>query len=77
MAVCVRMRPIYSAKLKLLGSLALLSNLSISTNHFFNHLSFYYGRWIDLWTPEDCKAGILLNFYLPSLLPMLVKWRRR
>ncbi|GKA82373.1 hypothetical protein Tco_0789121 [Tanacetum coccineum] len=39
--------------------LALLSKLSISTNHFFNHLSFYCGRWIDLWTPEDCQAGIL------------------
>ncbi|GKF87587.1 hypothetical protein Tco_0258464 [Tanacetum coccineum] len=54
------MRPIYSAELKLLGPLALLSKLPISTNHFFNHLSFNCGRWIDLWTPEDCQRVILL-----------------
>ncbi|GJY76918.1 hypothetical protein Tco_0482034 [Tanacetum coccineum] len=37
------MRPIYSAKLKLLGPLALLSKPSISAIHFFNHLIYVGG----------------------------------
>ncbi|GKA82071.1 hypothetical protein Tco_0788819 [Tanacetum coccineum] len=49
------MRPIYSAKLKLLGPLALLSKPSISAIHFFNHLSFICDRLIKKWTPEDCQ----------------------
>ncbi|GJX97295.1 hypothetical protein Tco_0353093 [Tanacetum coccineum] len=53
--MCVRMRPIYSAKLKLLGPLALLSKPSISAIHFFNHLSFICDRLIKKWTPEDCQ----------------------
>ncbi|GJY74904.1 hypothetical protein Tco_0479335 [Tanacetum coccineum] len=57
--MCVRMRPIYSAKLKLLGPFPLLSNPSISVIHWFNHLRAIVSRWIDLWTTEDCQAGIL------------------
>ncbi|GKB85969.1 hypothetical protein Tco_0958241 [Tanacetum coccineum] len=53
------MRPIYSAKLKLLGSLALLSKLLISAIYFFNHLIINCSRWIDLWTPEDCQRDLL------------------
>ncbi|GKF07533.1 hypothetical protein Tco_0041757, partial [Tanacetum coccineum] len=52
------MRPIYSAKLKLLGPLALLSKPSISAIH----LIYVVGRWINLWTPEDCQRLKLLNF---------------
>ncbi|GJS88957.1 hypothetical protein Tco_0771593 [Tanacetum coccineum] len=61
------MRPIYSAKLKLLGLLALLFKPSISAIHLINHLSSFCGRWIDLWTPEDCQRifqnprGIFIN----------------
>ncbi|GJW71429.1 reverse transcriptase domain-containing protein [Tanacetum coccineum] len=32
---------------------------SISAIHFFNHLIYDVGRWIILWTPEDCQRGIL------------------
>ncbi|GKD53706.1 putative ribonuclease H-like domain-containing protein [Tanacetum coccineum] len=44
----------------MIRSLALLSNLSISAIHLINHLSFICGRWIDLWTPEDCQRVIPL-----------------
>ncbi|GJT22252.1 retrovirus-related pol polyprotein from transposon TNT 1-94, partial [Tanacetum coccineum] len=39
---------------------ALLSKLSISAIHCFNHLSFNRSRWIKMWTPEDCQRVIPL-----------------
>ncbi|GJT11182.1 hypothetical protein Tco_0858224 [Tanacetum coccineum] len=68
------MRPIYSAKLKLLGCLALLSKLLISAIHCFNHLSFNRGRLIKMWTPEDCQRGgnISSDSFLPSILLLVV-----
>ncbi|GJS45407.1 retrovirus-related pol polyprotein from transposon TNT 1-94 [Tanacetum coccineum] len=58
--------PVYQMDVKttflygpLIGCLALLSKPSISAIQFFNHLIYVVGRWINLWTPEDCQAGIL------------------